>query len=590
MGLGGETIQSGTSSYTPTKDITFKAMYTPITYKVTFKEDDGSVAGELQGTKGQSIFVPAAKPKKDYEFTHWQEEGGTQTIQKGTNYYTVTKTITFKATYTPIIYTIIFLGDNNQEVNRTNASAGTVITVPQAPTLPNYTFTSWIEVGGTERIPSTSSTYTVTRAVTFKAEYNPIIYTVTFFDEDGTTLLATESGAYSTVINVPTPQSKYGYAFSQWKEIGGTATISNTTSYYTITKTISFKAEYVDVIIEIRTQAELNNVRNYPSGKYKLMNDIALTDNGAGYDSSGWLPIGNYPNYFTGTFDGNGHKITGLWIDRPSTSDVGLFGDARGGATIRNLGVEISSRGVKGDSRVGGIVGYLHGSSITNSYSTGSISGIGIGNYIGGIAGSMVSGSSITNSYSTGSVSGSIDVGGIAGSMISGSSITNSYSMGSVGVDGIAIATVGGIAGNVREGSSITNSYSTGSVGSGGSGIGGIAGAIARDGSITNNAAINPSVSGTGSVNRIVGQIGTGGGTISNNFALNTMTVTGATSGNAGTSKSLAQLKSEPTYSDPINGDGNGGLGWKFGNDDANPWKRTIGKNNAYPYLYWDNR
>jgi hypothetical protein len=500
-------------------------MYTPITYKVTFLEDDGSLAGELQGTKGQSIFVPAAKPKKDYEFTHWQEEGGTQTIQKGTNYYTVTKTITFKATYTPNIYTIKFLRDDDTVEKEINATVGSSITVPTAPTKPNYTFTSWIEVGGTERIPSTSSTYTVTRAVTFKAEYNPIIYTVTFFDEDGTTKLGTETGAYGTVINVPTPTPNLGYAFSQWKEVGGTETISNATSYYTITRTATFKAEYIEAYIEIRTQAELNNIRNDMTKKYRLMNDIALNDSGAGYDSSGWLPIGTNSSPFKGAFDGNGHKITGLWIDRGSTNYIGLFGYANG-ATIKNLGVEIGSRGVKGESWVGGIVGIIYISSITNSYSTGSVSGS--SNYVGGIAGYMNAGSSITNSYSTGSVSGS-----------------SSY--------------VGGIAGQINSGS------------------------------ITNNAAINPSVSGVSRVNRIVGNI-LNSNTVSNNFALNRMTVTGNTGGNAGTSKSLAALTSDPTYTDPINGDGNGGLGWKFGNDDANPWKRTPYVNDNYPYLYWENR
>jgi hypothetical protein len=352
---------------------------------------------------------------------------------------------------------------------------------------------------------------------------------------------------------VPAARPNLGYALSQWKEVGGSETISNATSYYTITKTINFKAEYVEVYIEIRTQAELNNIRNDMTKKYRLMNDIALSDNGAGFDGGGWMPIGilSPDNPFKGIFDGNGHKITGLWIDRGSTDSVGLFGYTNG-ATIKNLGVEISSKGVKGRNYVGGIAGWLdRSSSITNSYSTGSVSG---GTYVGGIAGSMVSGSSITNSYSTGSVNGS--------------------------------NTVGGIAGHMQSSSSITNSYSTGSVSGSGSWIGGIVGG--GGGTITNNAAINPSVSGTSNVNRIVGNVY--GGTVSNNFAFNRMTVMGTTGGNAGTSKSLAALTSDPTYTDPINGDGNGGLGWKFGNDDGNPWKRTPYVNDNYPYLYWENR
>ncbi|MDR1977046.1 MAG: InlB B-repeat-containing protein [Campylobacteraceae bacterium] len=639
---GSQTLTSG--SYTPTKDITFKAIYSPIIYTVTFIDDNNAIIGSPQsGTKGQSVPVPQNPPTKpNYDFTHWQEVGGTQTIQKGTTHHTVTKTTTFKATYTPIIYTIIFLGDNNQEVNRTSASAGTSITVPQAPILPNYTFTSWIEVGGTERIPSTSSTYTVTRAVTFKAEYSPIIYTATFLNENGG-FEATRTGTYGSSITVPNAPPKTGYIFTQWKEDGGTVTIPSGTNTYTLVRDITFKPEYADSFdgTHIYNQDDLNKVRNNLKGNYILMNDIALADNGAGYDGSGWLPIGDgYVNIFKGTFDGNGHKITGLWIDRGSAYYVGLFGVTEG-ATIKNLGVEIGSRGVKGkdqvggiagaferggtitnsystgsvsgdnevggiagwvrssssitnsyftgsvsssNSHVGGIAGEIDSSSITNSYSTGSVSG---GNDAGGIAGNVARGGTITNSYSTGSVSGGSYVGGIAGYLYSDSTITNSYSTGSVSGTGIY---VGGIAGTAEQNSSITNSYSTGSISGGSNGVGGIAGHLGPRSSITNNAAINPSVSSGIYVNRIVGSIYGSGITISNNFALNTMTVTGSTGNNAGTSKTITNLKTQSTYSNPVNGDGNGGLGWKFGNNDANPWKIVSNKNNGLPYLYWENR
>jgi hypothetical protein len=86
--------------------------------------------------------------------------------------------------------------------------------------------------------------------------------------------------------------------------------------------------------------------------------------------------------------------------------------------------------------------------------------------------------------------------------------------------------------------------------------------------------------------------VGYNGGTgpISNNFALDTMTVSGRTNGNAGTSKTITELKTQSTYSNPINGDGYGGLGWKFGDDDDNPWKIDPTKNDGLPYLYWENR
>ena len=60
-------------------------------------------------------------------------------------------------------------------------------------------------------------------------------------------------------------------------------------------------------------------------------------------DNMPWTPIGFNPNeeagnenYFTGTFDGNGHEIRNLYIDVKDKGGVGLFG-AVNNATIKNL-------------------------------------------------------------------------------------------------------------------------------------------------------------------------------------------------------------------------------------------------------------
>jgi hypothetical protein len=86
--------------------------------------------------------------------------------------------------------------------------------------------------------------------------------------------------------------------------------------------------------ITITTAAELAKIGNdtsYPrTGEYILGNDINLTEylsaDGDGYNGgAGWLPIGTWDEPFTGTFDGKGYVISGLWINRPSGEYVGLF-------------------------------------------------------------------------------------------------------------------------------------------------------------------------------------------------------------------------------------------------------------------------
>ena len=141
----------------------------------------------------------------------------------------------------------------------------------------------------------------------------------------------------------------------------------------------------------------------------------------------------------------------------------------------------------------------------------------------------------------------------------------------------------------------ITNCYSTGNISSSSSyaNCGGIAGEVVTGNAntINNCAAINPAIKSTGTyayAGRIVGNI-SGSLTISNNFALNTMIATDKAFNTDmayhGVDKIDAQLRTQITYSGAINGDGLGGLGWKFGNDDANPWKMPDG--GGYPILYW---
>jgi len=94
---------------------------------------------------------------------------------------------------------------------------------------------------------------------------------------------------------------------------------------------------------------------------YKLMNDIDASatatwnDNGTTTTLVGFNPIGNVSDPFKGVFDGAGHKITGLVINRSSMDGVGLFGFIKSGGEASHLGLVGGS--VTGNSYVGGLVG-----------------------------------------------------------------------------------------------------------------------------------------------------------------------------------------------------------------------------------------
>lgn len=75
------------------------------------------------------------------------------------------------------------------------------------------------------------------------------------------------------------------------------------------------------------------------AGKYfKLTKNIDLADHD-------WTPIAtnnsaNYARPFQATFDGDGHLIKGLYINKPSGQSYGLFGAINANGTIKNLNVE----------------------------------------------------------------------------------------------------------------------------------------------------------------------------------------------------------------------------------------------------------
>ncbi|MDL2301650.1 hypothetical protein LJC58_04755, partial [Lachnospiraceae bacterium OttesenSCG-928-D06] len=184
-----------------------------------------------------------------------------------------------------------------------------------------------------------------------------------------------------------------------------------------------------------------------------------------------WVPIGKDNSHiFKGTFNGSGHKISGLYINSSSTYQ-GLFGFASGG-TIKNLGV------------------------------TGSIVG---GDYTGGIVG--YSGSVINNCYYVGSVAGKDYVGGIAG--YNANKISDVYHIGDV--DGINY--VGGIVG--YNGDGVSKCYQSGNV-SGEQSVGGIAGYVSSSGSVERSTSLGLKVSGTEDVGRVAGE---STGTLQRNFA-----------------------------------------------------------------------
>lgn len=138
----------------------------------------------------------------------------------------------------------------------------------------------------------------------------------------------------------------------------------------------------------------------------KLLKDITLPAPAEGV--SNWTPV----DWFNGTFDGNGHSISGMTINSSNGYhlDGGFFRSIESEATVKGLCLKEVS--IKGEGMtVGGITGYNMGTIIACSV-TGTID-VEYGMEVGGVTG--MNGGTIIGCYFIGDVSGGYYVGGVSG-------------------------------------------------------------------------------------------------------------------------------------------------------------------------------
>lgn len=257
---------------------------------------------------------------------------------------------------------------------------------------------------------------------------------------------------------------------------------------------------------QIATAVDLNNVRNYLASCF-IQNsniDLGVAPWNVG---EGWEPLGfslsynpyDISNAFSGNYNGNGYAIENLYINRPDSSLVGLFGWTWD-AEISNVTVS-NNCNVTGNDNVGILVGYSSNSNITGSKCLGTVTGdYAVGGFIGDINGSSV----IEECSSDCKVTGNSDVGGFSGSCRTTSTlnILNCNSSGTItgisntgGLIGYSSGKIivkdcytdvfvngysnsGGFIGYAGRGNRISRSFSTGNVASTGINTGGFAGDI----------------------------------------------------------------------------------------------------------------
>ena len=316
---------------------------------------------------------------------------------------------------------------------------------------------------------------------------------------------------------------------SGWVIVDLDGSLNNTSSTPTGGTTPLLLSEYSTTITNAH---QLQLMALDLGANYTLANNIDASGTAGGdvWSSNGFVPIGtnngNSGDAYTGTFDGQNHVISGLFIGsgpsgtHPELSWVGLFGYL--GGTVENVGLsDANITGNNGEgaligvgalagasygtitnawssgtvtasqkdgqnTNAGGLVGYMDTGTISGSYSSATVSDPGTSASVGGFVGFNLGGGTIEDSYATGNVTGgdNDDVGGFIGFAYGGVSISDSYAKGAVteGTSGWA----GGFVGLALQGTSITDSFATGNVSGAGDGVyGGFVGSTG--GSITDS-------------------------------------------------------------------------------------------------------
>src|SRR5579883_959652 len=268
-------------------------------------------------------------------------------------------------------------------------------------------------------------------------------------------------------------------------------------------------------------------------GNYALSKNIDATNtnNGTGWSTTGFSPIGNSTTAFTGKFDGLNHTVSNLYENVTSSigGDIGFFGDVSTG-TIQNLNLSSESInvGISGVN-VGGLLGELTSTGTVSNVSTGgtiTLNSNPTSDFIGGLIGQMGGGTLNGGSYSTDTISANSSsisgngfiIGGAVGLMVGSSTATNSYSAGSISSavpNGTGQFFIGGFVGQTNAaGVNVTNDYSLTSItvssntssGGNNNNVGGFLGLADPTGSISNSYS-SGSVSATlsGSSNNLKG-------------------------------------------------------------------------------------
>jgi FlaG/FlaF family flagellin (archaellin) len=202
--------------------------------------------------------------------------------------------------------------------------------------------------------------------------------------------------------------------------------------------------------------------------QYELLADVDAGQTSNWNGGNGFRPIGVKGGSFNGTFDGQGHTVSNLFIGKSvntGTDTGGTFGIVGPDGVVTSVHISNAEVATNNGFNVGILAGINNGK-LKNSTTSGAIFGV---STVGGLVGSNDNGA-VSNSSSTATVkAGGINHGGLIGANRANGVVKNSYARGTVDGD----ENVGGLAG--ANSGTVDASYSAAQI-QDGTNIGGFSG------------------------------------------------------------------------------------------------------------------
>ena len=414
---------------------TLGASGSPI-YRITYKLDGSTNADSNPEFYEKSVGVASlADPsgKDDYSFEGWYDNANFEGSPITSIAANETGAITLYAKWTQFRFAINYVLDHGHNASANPSTYDNRVGVESfaTPTRTGYDFGGWYDNDGFNGSPITSIPANSAGDKTLYAKWTAHRYNISYEPNEGTmpSKYTTSYTVRTVTFNLPTP-SREGYYFRGWYTDEDFASDKYTQIKYGTHQDFAFYAKWEKYAEngdgsrwnpwKIKDEADLRKLAEDVSNGARLEGKYFTQTADIEIKEGDWTPIGSGSISFRGTYDGDGHTISGVKINSESRGQ-GLFGHISLGGFVQNI--TLINSNITGRHFVGGIVGQLCQGVVRNCHVLSSVTVNGnssSGQYIGGVAGSN-EGGTITGCTSMAKVATGSDryIGGIAGRVTS---------------------------------------------------------------------------------------------------------------------------------------------------------------------------